>query len=177
LPPLRERGDDILLLSHHFLKKLASRMDRQEKRLASDALDVLRAYDWPGNVRELEHALEHAFVLAPEEVIRGADLPIFDRPSSPPDTYDEADVVIGIPTPAATPAAGGASSGGEGLRVRADVLALSYGEAKRRVLSDFDDVYLRDVLRRASGNFSEAARLAGLDRSNFKRIVKKRDRP
>jgi len=53
LPPLRERGDDILLLTHHVLRKLARKMNRPVKRVSPEAVEALRAYSWPGNVREL----------------------------------------------------------------------------------------------------------------------------
>jgi len=62
LPPLRERGDDVLLLADHFLELL--RRKRADLRLAPEARRKLRAHAWPGNVRELRHALEAAAQLA-----------------------------------------------------------------------------------------------------------------
>jgi DNA-binding NtrC family response regulator len=55
----------------------------------------------------------------------------------------------------------------------ADLADLPYAEAKRRLVSQFDENYTRELLRRASGNMSEAARRAGLDRSNFRRLLKR----
>src|SRR5581483_6291550 len=81
LPALRERGDDVLLLASHYLQKFARSMQREPKRLAPDAIRVLREYHWPGNVRELEHAIERAMVLSQREVITAIDLP-FARSSS-----------------------------------------------------------------------------------------------
>ena len=80
-PPLRDRGDDVLLLANYFLQKFGRSMQREPKRLSPDAARALCAYDWPGNVRELEHAIEHAVVLSGEDVIGAADLP-FARPHS-----------------------------------------------------------------------------------------------
>jgi DNA-binding NtrC family response regulator len=57
--------------------------------------------------------------------------------------------------------------------VLADLAELPYAEAKRRLVSMFDDAYTRELLKRASGNMSEAARRAGLDRSNFRRLLKR----
>ena len=55
LPALRERPDDLPLLAHYFLRKLAQRFGRPARRLAPEVLPALRAHAWPGNVRELEH--------------------------------------------------------------------------------------------------------------------------
>jgi len=64
LPPLRERGDDILLLAHHFVRELGPRIGRGEPGLSRDAQDALRSYRWRGNIRELANAVERALILA-----------------------------------------------------------------------------------------------------------------
>ena len=63
LPPLRDRKDDIPLLSHHFLAKYGDENAKAGLELAPDVLDLLTDYDWPGNVRELENVIERAVVL------------------------------------------------------------------------------------------------------------------
>ncbi|HCL81690.1 MAG TPA: Fis family transcriptional regulator, partial [Nitrospiraceae bacterium] len=67
IPPLRERKEDIPLLTEHFLKG--------RKKLHSDALDILTNYNWPGNVRELENVIERTVVFAGDETITQDDLP------------------------------------------------------------------------------------------------------
>ncbi len=74
LPPLRERGDDLLLLVNHMLQLLSERFGRQ-LALAPSALHALRAYSWPGNVRELELTLERALAGSEKSVIELEDLP------------------------------------------------------------------------------------------------------
>jgi transcriptional regulator with GAF, ATPase, and Fis domain len=64
LPPLRERGEDILLLAEHFVRELGARIGRGEPGLSRDAQELLRAYPWPGNIRELANAVERALILA-----------------------------------------------------------------------------------------------------------------
>ena len=64
LPPLRDRADDIPILTEHFLERFASSRGREPLRLSAAAVETLQAYDWPGNVRELENALERAAVLS-----------------------------------------------------------------------------------------------------------------
>src|SRR5262249_13133295 len=75
LPPLRERGDDILILAHHFIQKHAQLAGRPATRLGHEAALSIQRYAWPGNVRELEHAIEHAVVLSPTDTIDSSALP------------------------------------------------------------------------------------------------------
>jgi transcriptional activator for dhaKLM operon len=74
IPPLRARGDDLLLLVNHFLALLNERLGKQSA-LAPDALEALRCYDWPGNVRELELTLERLLQLSEKNVLTRDDLP------------------------------------------------------------------------------------------------------
>ncbi len=74
VPPLRDRGEDILILANHLLDKLAQEYELPAARLSRDAQQQLMAYPFPGNVRELENILERAFTLCEEDLIRAADL-------------------------------------------------------------------------------------------------------
>ncbi len=69
LPPLRERGDDILLLAEYFLRKLAEKYQQSPYQLTPEAVQYLTEYHWPGNVRELQNVLEGAAILARQGVI------------------------------------------------------------------------------------------------------------
>jgi len=84
LPPLRERKDDIAPLVDHFVGLTNTRLGTRIEGLATEALEVLLAYDWPGNVRELENTIEHAAVMAESPWIGIEALPdrIRSRPSS-----------------------------------------------------------------------------------------------
>jgi len=64
LPPLRNRGNDILLLSHFFLVKYAQKYDKPKFLITENAEEALLKYSWPGNVRELQHCMEKAVILA-----------------------------------------------------------------------------------------------------------------
>ncbi len=143
IPPLRERPDDIPLLSFHFLQKYALRAGRDIQRISLDAMRALRSYQWPGNVRELENAVERAVVMARGDVIVPSNLP-----SSVIDTPDA-------------------------LVSRNVLLDLPFTKAKKSVIESFEKKYVEEALRRTEGNVSEAARQASLDRSNFRRILKK----
>jgi transcriptional regulator with GAF, ATPase, and Fis domain len=74
LPPLRERGEDVRLLSQFFLKKYSAEMNHRIKSLEPEAVEMLAGYHWPGNIRELENTIERAVVLADGEKITTNDL-------------------------------------------------------------------------------------------------------
>ncbi len=87
VPPLRERGDDVLPLARVLLASAALRMKRAIRGLAPGAADQLLRYDWPGNVRELENAMERAVALARGGRVEFEDLPeevrgAFPRPAA-----------------------------------------------------------------------------------------------
>ena len=75
LPPLRQRGSDIVLLAQSSLREFAEENNKPVKEFTPDAVELLMKYDWPGNVRELRTAIEHAVVLSRGEKISVRDLP------------------------------------------------------------------------------------------------------
>ena len=75
LPPLRDRKDDIKLLSLYFVKAYCRKMGMEEKTLSDEAMKILVSYRWPGNVRELENSIEHAVLLSRGNQIAVSDLP------------------------------------------------------------------------------------------------------
>ncbi len=72
LPPLRARGDDVLLLAHHFTRDLGARLGKGEAGLSRDAQEALRSYPWPGNIRELANAVERALILTEGDLLTAA---------------------------------------------------------------------------------------------------------
>jgi two-component system NtrC family response regulator len=75
IPPLRERGGDISLLAHHFLRRYAEANNKEMTGISDDALALLLRHPWPGNVRELENAVERAVVLSSEPVLQPGHFP------------------------------------------------------------------------------------------------------
>jgi len=137
LPPLRARGDDVLLLAHHFLAKHSARHQKPVTGITPGALELLTGHDWPGNVRELENAIERAVILNHGVQVTIDALPLSLRQSSSPP-------LGALPNE-------------------------SLVEARAR----FERRYLMDALRANSGNLSSAAKQAGMDRSNFRRLLKR----
>lgn len=149
LPPLRDRLEDLPLLAYAFLRSLREETGREVRRISPEALRLLRHHEWPGNARELRSVLAHAVALARSDVIFPSDLPFAPKVSGdPPDElFDD------------------------------ELSEVAYAEARRRALSAFERRYTRLVLARESGNLSGAARRAGMDRSNFKRLLRRAKAP
>jgi DNA-binding NtrC family response regulator len=150
LPPLRERIEDVPLLAHHFLQRHAERLGRRVRTVSPEAIELLAGYRWPGNVRELENAIERAVVLCRGDTLIPADLP-------PAVTGRTAPLVRGLPL------------GGD----EAAWLSQSYAAAKENALRRFEKSYVEALMRVCESNISAAARKAGMDRSNFKRVLRK----
>jgi len=77
IPPLRERREDILMLTEHFIEKYSKKNNKPVSGITAEAKDLLLNHSWPGNVRELENLIERAIVLAPGDVIDLKDLDPF----------------------------------------------------------------------------------------------------
>src|SRR5690606_15896749 len=84
VPPLRSRGQDILLIANYFLKKYASKYMKPEAELGDAAREKLLRYHYPGNVRELQYSMERAVIMAEQEMLTHEDIilsPIESRPA------------------------------------------------------------------------------------------------
>ena len=96
IPPLRERGDDVLILARHFVDKFCKDLNKKLLMLAPTALDDLKAYPWPGNVRELQNCIERAVILADGDAIhqRHLNLSFRNAPSGQvqADPWDQIDL-------------------------------------------------------------------------------------
>lgn len=90
LPPLRERGQDIQLLSHHFLSRFAHEFERDVPQIATDTMTALLSYQWPGNVRELESAIQQALLNSSGSVLLPEFLPEYvRRPATRPSPHGQ----------------------------------------------------------------------------------------
>jgi two-component system nitrogen regulation response regulator NtrX len=74
VPPLRERGEDVLQLTEYFMADFATQYGRRPKTLSVEATALIRTYRWPGNVRELRNVIERLIIMVPGEIITPADL-------------------------------------------------------------------------------------------------------
>jgi DNA-binding NtrC family response regulator len=154
VPPLRERYEDLPMLAAHFLKKHGG---ASPLSLSPDALDAMMSYAWPGNVRELENAIMHAVALHQGDVLMPEALP----------------VAVVARSNGRTSAASSTSGSIPIAPFGDDDQLPPLTEAKRRASAVFEKSYLTLAMERAKGSISEAARLAGLDRTNFRRLLQR----
>ena len=155
VPPLRERLGDVALLTAHFFRKHGG--DRR-CLLTTAALELLQAQPWPGNVRQLENTLRNAMALAVGDVIDVNEFPVAMRQLA----------AMAPPPPAEF-------ARGSGIMRQPDVLPdlRPLADARREASASFERHYLTEVLALARGSISEAARLAGVDRANFRRLLRR----
>jgi DNA-binding NtrC family response regulator len=78
VPPLRERGEDVLLLGKTFLEQFGSKYNKPGVALNKKAIQKLKEYPWPGNVRELKHTMERAVILCENVQLGADDLRLFE---------------------------------------------------------------------------------------------------
>ena len=154
IPPLRQRGDDVLLLAEHCLSSFAGRMGRPNIRgLSPEVVRAFTLYDWPGNVRELRNVIERAIVLEDGDVISTRSLPegiLSDTGKVPGDepsrfgrlSLMNTDALLNLPS--------------EGVS-----------------LNELETSLLKQALARSNGNQTRAAKLLGLTRDQFRYRWKK----
>jgi len=93
IPPLRERGDDVLILARHFVGKFCRDLNKKSLTLSPSAIEDIKAYPWPGNVRELQNCMERAVILTEGDAIHQRHLNLSFRQASAPSEADPWDVI------------------------------------------------------------------------------------
>src|SRR3569623_65505 len=143
LPPLRERGQDVLLLAEKFIARFAQEYQQRPRALAPDAVTAFLQHSWPGNVRELENLIHRQFLISDEPVIRfaGDGTPLQERRKA--------------------------------QRQPSASAANNFQAAKARAIAQFEKSYLASQLRQTDGNVSLAADLSGKERSALGKLIKK----
>jgi Nif-specific regulatory protein len=150
IPPLRDRGDDILLLAGNFLQHFHKKSGRGPVRLSAAAADVLVQHSWPGNVRELRNAIERAAVLGFDAEVQPDDLGL--RLSASP-----TEPAAASPSPAA--------------------VAPQPAKATDTNLADAELRHIKAVLAQCGGNKSQACKLLGIGRGTlYKKLKEIEDR-
>jgi transcriptional regulator with GAF, ATPase, and Fis domain len=144
MPPLRDRREDISLLTEAFLPQIARRIGRKARGVDPDAMRALSDYDWPGNVRKLQNVLERATILARGPLITRAELP---------------DLRISVPVEIPNDASVAGSDGSDGTSLREQVDA-------------FERTRIVEALQRTGGNQTEAARQLRMSRATLQYKLK-----
>jgi DNA-binding NtrC family response regulator len=156
VPPLRDRGNDILVLADLFVQEFNGMLKKRIRGFSPEAQQVLMAYPWPGNVRELRNVTERGMILCQTETIPVSCLPAELQqlagivPAPPPLAPTETTVQV-----SGAPEALGPPSSGFGT------------------LEDMEKRYINEVLASVSGNRSQAARLLGISRSTLQDKIRR----
>ena len=148
IPPLRERGRDILLLADLFVQEFNNMLKKRIRGFSPEAQQVLLAYPWPGNVRELRNVTERSLILCAGETIPVACLPV-----------ELQQLAGGVPASPPTPMAQ-APGGDQPLRPLG-------------TLEEMERQHIREVLDSVDGNRSRAARILGISRSTLQQKLRK----
>jgi DNA-binding NtrC family response regulator len=143
LPPLRERRDDIPILARHFLHLTRRPAGSEVQSLSSAALRILQQHSWPGNVRELFNTVQRAAVMNGGGPILPAHISI------------------------------AGSAGDPAAQRAADANGVSFRDGRAQAIASFERQYVEELLRRHSGNITQAAIEARKDRRALGRLVKK----
>jgi two-component system nitrogen regulation response regulator GlnG len=151
LPPLRERHEDVALLSRHFLSRSAAELSVEPKRLSEATLKFLQGLDFPGNVRQLENLCHWLTVMAPGQTIEVADLP--------PELREH-------------PAGAAPADWLSGLALEADrLLAAQPGHVFDHLTRSFEGTLIRRALAVTGGRRIEAAQVLGIGRNTITRKI------
>jgi DNA-binding NtrC family response regulator len=146
MPPLRERGEDVVLLAASFLQEFAKENQKAVQHLSDQALRLLRDYRWPGNVRELRTVIEHGVVMC-----NGSEIGVEHLP----------DFLYNAPRVESTNLLSATKEMQKGLASTDD---LNLNALEQRVI--------QQALTRADGNRTEAAELLGISRRTLQRKLK-----
>ncbi len=175
LPPLRKRGQDVLVLAHHFVEAYkADRDGFDDKVLSKKASRAILHYNWPGNVRELKNAVERAILISDHEQITVEDLMLDLNTGITPWTERNGSTPSAPPKPApAQPA-----PGGDGIEagVGDDLPTLSLGESQEIIpLEELKQQAVERAYEICEGNVDRAAVELGIGRATMYRLLKKYD--
>ena len=198
LPALRERREDVFMLTRHFLQQSAKQLGVEPKRISQPALQQLSQFGFPGNVRQLENICHWLTVMAPAQMIEAKDLPPEVLSAVPPENQapiallnqpeaeeaGQGSAAISGATPAAQPAQSAAGSSGEplvaswelGLQAEALALLASGRTDVWDVLTRrFESGLIQAALSTTHGRRIEAAHKLGIGRNTITRKIQELD--
>ena len=157
IPPLRDRGADVLVLARQFLELTGARLGNHKLQLSEASEQELVAYSWPGNIRELEYVIGRA-------ALRALSLP---QPEDGVVTIDSALLALNQPATPTLSSSGRGQTAGE-----PDLASQVQASATLRQGTDaFQREQIRQRLREFKGNWARAARSLGIDPSNLRKLA------
>ncbi|KPJ72391.1 Fis family transcriptional regulator [candidate division TA06 bacterium DG_78] len=147
LSSLKERKEDIPLLVQHFLEKYNKRRNKNIKGVSPGAMNILMDFDWPGNVRELENIMERLVIMTDSEIIEAEHIPAHIQGKR---------VCFNIPT---------ALTNIELKKLKQQI--------RSQAVENVEKAFVINALKRSDWNISKAARIVGMKRQNFQKLMNK----
>jgi PAS domain S-box-containing protein len=154
LPPLRERQDDVTLLTNHFIRKFSGSIGKTVSGISDQSRQLLSSYPWPGNIRELEHVIERACILCNGSTISTEHLPLEVTAYRPQQAFPNQNIITQTPPQTPHP---------EIIAANNNSMSSERNTAIERILA---------ALNKTDGNKAKAARLLCMDRSTLYRKVR-----
>jgi two-component system response regulator AtoC/two-component system nitrogen regulation response regulator NtrX len=143
IPPLRHRREDIPLLVNRFIQYFSEKHQKRIASISSEAMKILISYNWPGNVRQLKNIIESAVVLANKEILDITDLP--EEIKHPENTA---------------------------VTVKNIDYTLSFRDAKKILIENFERDFIKKKLEEFSGNISRTAEALDMHRQNLQQKIR-----
>ena len=143
IPPLRHRSEDIPLLVNRFIQYFSEKHQKRIASISSEAMKILISYNWPGNVRQLKNIIESAVVLANKEILDTTDLP--EEITHPENTA---------------------------VTVKNINYNLSFRDAKKILIENFERDFIKRKLEEFSGNISRTAEALDMHRQNLQQKIR-----
>jgi DNA-binding NtrC family response regulator len=148
IPPLRERREDILPISYHFLHQFCLDVGKKIVGFDDDAAARLAGYDWPGNIRQLRNIIERAVILCEKEKITRKELPLLGEMA------DIEELIDHVPE-------------------TNEALKQIKKEIRQKAVMKVEKNFIMNALMKNDWNITQAARKVGLQRTNFQTLMKK----
>jgi DNA-binding NtrC family response regulator len=147
LPSLKERKEDIPLLVQHFLESYNKRRNKNIKGISPEAMNILMDFDWPGNVRELENIIERLVIMTDSEIIEAEHIPAHIQGKR---------VCFNIPT----------------AQTNIELKTLKQ-QIRSQAVENVEKSFVINALKKTDWNISKAARIVGMKRQNFQKLMNK----
>lgn len=145
VPPLRERKSDILPIAYHFLRQFNHVLGKNIQGFDQNAVNKLACYHWPGNVRQLRNLIERTAIISESEQITASDLPFLD---------ESEELIEHVPS-------------------TNEELKQMKKEIRQKAVLNIEKKFVLNALAQSDWNITRAAKMVGLQRTNFQNIMKK----
>jgi two-component system nitrogen regulation response regulator GlnG len=169
LPPLRDRGDDLVLMTRHYVRRFSKELNKAVTEIAPETVELMRRYPWPGNVRELQSVVKQSLLQMRGTVLLPEDLPVTVLAPAAAAAATAAPLSPGPAAPAPAPPAAGDFNWD---RYVAERIANGSENLYAESLERMEREVLVRILRHTNGNQVQAARILGITRGSLRTKIR-----